>query len=77
MSAGNDYIEALLEGYKNNQENSVKDKNEMLLELDGQVFIVDKKNGKVVSREPLDGKLVLQCVIQCLKDGIKLMEDKK
>lgn len=51
-------------------------KHEMLLELDGKVFIVDKKHGKEVSREEIDGKVVLQCLLSTLKESIDAYSEK-
>ncbi len=47
---------------------------EILFELDGQVFIVGMKNGKEIERTPLDGNVVLQCLVSTLRNGIDIME---
>lgn len=49
---------------------------EILFELDGQVYIVGKKNGKEIERTPLDGNVVLQCLLNTLSDGIQRLEKK-
>jgi hypothetical protein len=48
-----------------------KKKNGMFLELEGTVRIIEKKNGKVVSSEDLDGKVVLECVNIIIRDALK------
>lgn len=45
-------------------------KDGMDLVLEGKVFIVTTENGKV-TKEPLDGTLVLECVLAALKKGLK------
>jgi len=52
----------------------MKDKSELLFELDGKVFIVEKENGQEVLREEMDGKVVLQCIMKCLKDGLDKLD---
>lgn len=49
---------------------------EILFELEGQVFIIGMKNGKEIERTPLDGNVVLQCLISTLTSGMDLMENK-
>jgi len=46
-----------------------KVQDEMLLELEGVVNIVEKKNGKVVSREPLEGEVVLKCLLHFITEA--------
>jgi len=53
---------------------NMKDKSELLFELDGKVFIVEKENGQEVLREEMDGKVVLQCIMKCLKDGLDKLD---
>lgn len=48
---------------------------EMLFELEGNVYIVQKENGIVVGKEVLDGKIVLECVLLCLKRGMDQLEE--
>jgi len=51
---------------------------ELLLELTGDVFIVEKKHGKEVSKEKLDGVIVLRVLEiflkQALENAISLSE---
>lgn len=49
---------------------------ECLLELSGNVYVVEKKNGKEVSRGEIDGTVVLQCLMSHLKEGLGLLEKK-
>jgi hypothetical protein len=48
-----------------------KTSDEALLELDGNVFIVEKKNGKEISRQVLDGNVVLKCLMYMLEQSIR------
>lgn len=59
------------------KEKPVELADEILFELDGQVFIVGFKNGKEIERTPLDGNVVLQCLVSTLSNGMDLMEKKK
>lgn len=43
------------------------------LELDGTVYFVDRQPGKRAKRHPIDGMLVLQCVLTALNSGIDLL----
>lgn len=46
-------------------------KTDLFLELEGNVFVVEKDlKGKVVSREAIDGKTVLQCLLTQLSKAI-------
>ena len=56
---------------KSKKKASVKPlKSELFFELDGHVYIVEKKDGKVVSRDELDGKLVLQSIVSVLSEEL-------
>jgi len=48
----------------------MKNKEELCLELEGKVFIVEKKNGKVTKRTPLDGMLVLKSLVHILEKAV-------
>lgn len=48
---------------------------EMLLELDGDVFIVERFTDGTVRKEPLDGELVLKSVIHVLEKAIEGYND--
>lgn len=41
-------------------------------ELEGQVYIVERKNGKK-TRTAFDGKLVLQCLVEILSQSVDLI----
>lgn len=47
---------------------------EAFLELEGNVYIVEKKNGKITSKEVLDGTTVLKCLLYVLEQSITSME---
>lgn len=47
-----------------------KIKTELLLELDGKVFIIEKKNGKEILREEIDGKTVLRCLLSMIEQAV-------
>ena len=48
--------------------------NGMFLELAGKVSLITKKGGKVTGREPLDGKMVLECYLHVLEDALDRMD---
>lgn len=50
------------------------DPDEVFLQLDGQVSLVEKYKGKKSKKYPIDGKLVLQVVLQAIEDGLNRME---
>ena len=54
-----------------------KKKEEMFIELEGQVNIVTKVNGRVVEREPLDGDVVLRVLLHYVSQAVDraLVED--
>lgn len=56
---------------------SITKKEELILELDGKVFIIEKKNGKVKDKRELDGTLVLLAVKDCIERGISIIENGK
>jgi hypothetical protein len=45
-----------------------KPKEEMMFVLEGGIFLEEKKGGKLVSREQIDGKAVLQLLIRAVED---------
>ena len=49
----------------------------MFIELEGQVNIVTKVNGRVVEREPLDGDVVLRVLLHYVSQAVDraLVED--
>lgn len=47
-----------------------KPKTDVFLELEGSVHIVEKKGKKIVSREKIDGKAVLQCLLSVIKEAV-------
>lgn len=46
-------------------------------ELKGKVLFVERKNGKIVSKEEIDGKLVLTLLVHALEKGLDLAVAKK
>ena len=50
---------------------------EMLFELDGNVYVVEKKNGKEISREILDGETVLKSLIYILELSLSSLSQRK
>lgn len=42
------------------------------LELEGQIYIIDKEPGKPPKRDRLDGKLALECIRIMIQDGLAL-----
>lgn len=69
---------------KSNKKTSLKKKvsapapkDELLFELDGHVYIVEKADGKVTQRTELDGKLVLECIMTVLKQSLDYLESNK
>lgn len=54
-----------------------KDKSSLSFLLEGQVSLVERdKEGKELVT-PLDGKVVLKCLIHCLTEGMDLLEEKQ
>jgi len=45
-------------------------KEEMFLELTGDINIVTRKNGKITNREKIDGKLVLEMILVILEQEL-------
>jgi len=55
---------------------SKKTKAQISLVLDGTVSVVERKNGKVISKEPIEGELVLKTLIQAVQIGLDILEEK-
>jgi len=56
---------------------TANDNGSVMLELEGGVFVVERDaDGNVVSQEEIDGKLVLQLVLQAIELSIKKLVDK-
>lgn len=51
-----------------------KSKDGSFLVLEGQMYLVTRKNGVEVSEEAIDPELVLQLVMFSLKHGLTLMD---
>ncbi len=51
-----------------------KMKSGVYLELNGEVSIIERKAGKRAKREPLDGRLVLECVLDVLRRSLDRLE---
>lgn len=50
--------------------------NGILLELEGDVWVIDVKDGKIVERTALDRNLVLEILSYAVRDGVEhLLED--
>lgn len=47
-----------------------KKKEEMLLELDGKISLVSKKDGRVTKREELDGKTMLEALRYMIEQAL-------
>jgi hypothetical protein len=45
-------------------------KEEAFFELDGNVYLVEKRNGKETSRSEIDGAVVLQCLVGILEKAM-------
>lgn len=43
------------------------------LELDGKVFIVEVEEGKVKSKEELDGQAVVEALLMVIEDSLRHM----
>lgn len=51
----------------------------MELELKGTINIVErnKKTRRVISRDNIDGELVLKLLLQAIRDGVEILERKR
>jgi len=49
---------------------------EMMLQLDGKVYFIVYKNGKVSEQTEIDGKIVLQLLLKAIEEGIDLLVNK-
>lgn len=49
----------------------------LYLELDGQVSIIERKGNKVISKDPIDGKIVLDLIVHALCEGLKYLPKTK
>ena len=47
---------------------------EMMLELDGKVFLVDRQPGKRPVKTEIAGEVVLRLVLAALNEGLRLRE---
>ena len=47
------------------------------LVLDGEIFLEERKGKKLVSKDPIDGKLVLELLMYAISEGLYLLEKKK
>jgi hypothetical protein len=54
-----------------------KPESHLYFELLGEVNIVEKKGNKIISKEPIDGKVVLQLLVHVLEEQLDYMLKKK
>lgn len=52
-------------------------KSNLYLRLDGRVTLVERRGFKVVKEEELDPKVVLQCLMAVIEEGLSLLETKE
>lgn len=43
---------------------------ELYLSLDSPVYIVEKKNGKQISKDPIDSNLVLKLILSAIESSV-------
>jgi hypothetical protein len=55
---------------------SKKTKAQISLVLDGTISVVERKNGKIISKVPIDGELCLRTLIQAVQIGLDILEEK-
>lgn len=54
-----------------------KPETELFLEIDTPVYIIEKTaKGKVLSKEPIDSKTVLQLLLHAITEGVELLDQK-
>lgn len=53
-----------------------KKKDEMLLQMTGSVYLVERRPGKKDVKMKIDGNLVLQVILTALMKGVDLMEER-
>ena len=51
-----------------------KSNSELFLSMDSPVYIIEKKNGKEVSKDPIDSGIVLKLLLNAITEGIGLLE---
>ena len=51
-------------------------KDEMVLQMTGNVYLVDRKPGRKDIRQKIDGKLVLAVVLAAIMKGLDLVEER-
>lgn len=51
-----------------------KNKSELYLSMDSPVYLIEKKNGKQVSQDPIDSGVVLQLLMHAIEEGIDMLE---
>jgi hypothetical protein len=52
-----------------------KPETELFLEIDTPVYIIEKTaKGKVLSKEPIDSKTVLQLLLHAITEGIEMLD---
>jgi hypothetical protein len=53
-----------------------KQKNEVFFLLEGGIYICERKNGKVVTKDEIDGKTVLELLVHAVENGLKYCTEK-
>lgn len=48
-----------------------KSKSEYYLSLEGEVSLIEKRGDKIVSKEVIEGKLVLECLLNLIKVALQ------
>ena len=51
-----------------------KKKIDCYLQLTGKVYFIEKRGIRTISKEEIDGKLVLKCLLEDIKEGLRLLE---
>lgn len=51
-----------------------KSNSELFLSMDSPVYIIEKKNGKEVSKDPIDSGLVLKLILNAITEGVDLLK---
>ena len=57
--------------------NKKSKKSELLFSLEGKVFLIEKVDGKEVSKEEIDGETVLHSLDYTLRKSLELLKDKE
>lgn len=55
---------------------SRKNDSELYLSMESPVYIIEKKNGKEISKEPIDSSTVLKLLLHSITEGINKLDQK-